>query len=127
MSLQRILTNRRVRNGFYVFVIANLLISGSSGFSSTNSAYAQPFFSTPQGESNNNNGGGGGADKITICHATSSKDNPYTRIVISPNASNVHFDDNGTQQAGHEEDLRFDGDVPCPESGPYCGDNIISS
>lgn len=52
--------------------------------------------------------------KVTICHATSSATNPYTRIVVSVNAIGGHFDNPGTPKAGHEDDLLLEGEVDCP-------------
>lgn len=66
------------------------------------------FSSVVSGANNNNN-------KITICHATSSATNPWNRIVVSVNANNGHFDNNGTAKAGHETDLVFQGEVNCPQ------------
>lgn len=54
------------------------------------------------------------APKVTICHATSSEDNPWVRIVVSENAIGGHFDNPGTPKAGHEDDLLLEGDVECP-------------
>ena len=51
---------------------------------------------------------------VTICHATSSESNPWVRIVTNENATSGHFDENGTPNAGHEEDLLFQGEVECP-------------
>lgn len=52
--------------------------------------------------------------KVTICHATSSETNPWTRTVVSENATAGHFENNGTTKAGHEGDKLFEGDVVCP-------------
>lgn len=54
--------------------------------------------------------------KITICHATSSEENPWVRIVVSENATGGHFENNGTPKAGHEDDVLLQGDVDCPTS-----------
>lgn len=54
-------------------------------------------------------------EKITICHATGSEQNPYVEIHTSPNSTNGHFDNEGTPNEGHEDDLLFEGDVDCPE------------
>ncbi len=54
------------------------------------------------------------APKVTICHATSAADNPWTRIVVSENAIGGHFENPGTPKAGHEDDLLLQGDVACP-------------
>lgn len=54
------------------------------------------------------------APKVTICHATSSETNPWTRIVVSENAIGGHFDNPGTPKAGHEDDVLLEGDVACP-------------
>jgi outer membrane biosynthesis protein TonB len=51
---------------------------------------------------------GQGSKKVTICHATSSEKNPFVTLTISENAvykkNGGHFYENGTTQAGHEED-----------------------
>lgn len=52
--------------------------------------------------------------KVTICHATSSETNPYTRIVVSENAIGGHFDNPGTPKAGHEDDILLEGEQDCP-------------
>lgn len=52
--------------------------------------------------------------KVTICHHTSSETNPWVRVVVSPNATSGHFENNGTPKAGHEGDVLLQGDVPCP-------------
>ncbi len=54
------------------------------------------------------------ADKVTICHATSSATMPYTQNVVSINAIGGHFENPGTPKAGHEADLFYYGEVPCP-------------
>lgn len=54
------------------------------------------------------------ADKVTICHATSTENNEYVRIVVSENAIGGHFENPGTPKAGHEDDILLDGDVECP-------------
>lgn len=46
-------------------------------------------------------------DKITICHATSSETNPYETLELPEQAvygQAGHFNEDGTTQAGHEED-----------------------
>src|SRR5688572_17664741 len=51
--------------------------------------------------------------KVTICHKTSSVTNPFVTLTISENAvfgPGGHFNENGTTQAGHEEDTMG----PCP-------------
>lgn len=53
-------------------------------------------------------------EKVTICHATSSESNPWERLVVDSNATNGHFDENGTPLSGHEDDVLLPGDVPCP-------------
>ena len=55
------------------------------------------------------------APKVTICHATESEENPWTRNVVSENAIGGHFDNPGTPKAGHEDDILLQGDVECPE------------
>ena len=52
---------------------------------------------------------------VTICHATESEENPWTKIVVSENAIGGHFENQGTPLNGHEDDLLFSGDVDCPE------------
>jgi hypothetical protein len=37
----------------------------------------------------------GGGDKVTICHFTSSAENPYVMITISESALEKHFDHHG--------------------------------
>ncbi len=65
--------------------------------------------------------GTGAADngkKITICHATSSETNPYNTLHVSENATAGHFEENGTQAAGHELDLLIDSpNAVCPTTG----------
>lgn len=61
---------------------------------SSNSAFAQP------------------QEQCTICHATGS--NTYNELHVSCNAINGHFENNGTQKAGHEEDIRYYGNQSCP-------------
>lgn len=56
--------------------------------------------------------------KVTICHATSSETNPYVRIVVDEHATAGHFDNNGTPESGHEDDLLFQGEVDCPQPEP---------
>lgn len=58
------------------------------------------------------------ADKVTICHATSSETNPWVRTVVSANATAGHFENNGTTKAGHEGDVLLQGDVDCPSDEP---------
>lgn len=53
-------------------------------------------------------------DKVTICHATSSETNPYVRIVIDVSGKNGHFDNNGTPESGHEDDILILGEADCP-------------
>lgn len=55
------------------------------------------------------------SDKVTICHATSSEENPWVRIVVSENAIGGHFDNPGTPKAGHEDDILLQGEQDCPE------------
>lgn len=57
----------------------------------------------------------GGGNIVTICHATESEENPWTRIVVSENAIGGHFENHGTPKAGHEDDLLLDGEVDCPQ------------
>jgi len=52
--------------------------------------------------------------KVTICHATSSTTNPYVRIVVDEHATAGHFDNNGTPESGHEDDILLDGEQDCP-------------
>ncbi len=53
--------------------------------------------------------------KVTICHATSSSDNTYVRIVVDSQAIGGHFENSGTPKSGHEDDLLFVGEVDCPQ------------
>src|SRR3989344_4703254 len=53
---------------------------------------------------------------VTICHATGN--GGFVQIVTSSNAVSGHFDNNGTPNQGHEEDLLFQGEVPCPSPTP---------
>lgn len=49
----------------------------------------------------------GGQDKVTICHATSSETNPFVTLTLAAPAvygPAGHFNENGTTQAGHEQD-----------------------
>lgn len=64
--------------------------------------------------------------KVTICHATSSPTNPWTRTVVSENATSGHFENNGTTKAGHEGDKLFQGDVPCPDVTPPVVDVCVN-
>lgn len=41
------------------------------------------------------------ADKVTICHATSSDVNPYNKITISANAAYTQCDVDGNSHSGH--------------------------
>lgn len=58
--------------------------------------------------------------KLTICHATSSETNPYNRIEIAcdalygRNGHAGHLSENGTTQAGHEDDQPVDNAGLCP-------------
>lgn len=52
--------------------------------------------------------------KVTICHATSSKTNPYNTIVVDSHATAGHFDNNGTPKSGHEDDILLAGVQTCP-------------
>lgn len=57
--------------------------------------------------------------RITLCHATSSSTNPYTRITIAcqalyGNGNAGHLDENGTTKAGHEDDVLADENGLCP-------------
>lgn len=56
--------------------------------------------------------------KVTICHATGSASNPYTRIVVDEHAIGGHFYNNGTPKSGHEDDLLLQGEVNCPNPSP---------
>lgn len=59
--------------------------------------------------------------KVWLCHATGSEDNPYTVTHVSPNAvfkdNGGHFYEDGTPQAGHEDDRVFD-EEPTEEQCP---------
>lgn len=128
MNIRQLLTNRRVRTGFYVFVIANFLISGSTGFNRANVAYATPQQSI-EGDLPPGGGGGGGSTPVTICHATGSQSNPWTQLHTTEGAQlfNGHFENSGTPLHGHEEDLLLQGTVNCPDAGPYCSDGNIDT
>jgi hypothetical protein len=62
--------------------------------------------------------------RITICHATSSEENPYVEITVAcealyGNGNAGHFDENGTTQAGHEDDfVPHDGQTCANPTGP---------
>ncbi len=63
---------------------------------------------------------------ITICHATSSTTNPFVTIHVSSNATNGHFDNNGTTLAGHEGDFIInEPDAECPNDTATTGTIII--
>ena len=51
---------------------------------------------------------------VTICHATGSSSNPFVTIHTDSNSINGHFDNSGTPNSGHEDDLLFEGNVDCP-------------
>lgn len=55
------------------------------------------------------------SEKVTICHATSSEENPWVRIVVSENAIGGHFENPGTPKAGHEDDILLEGEQDCPQ------------
>lgn len=64
-------------------------------------------------------------DKDVICHYTSSATNPWNRLVVSWNAINGHFNENGSPIARHEQDLLFEGELAlCPT---YCGDGTCDA
>lgn len=45
-------------------------------------------------------------EKLTICHATSSENNPFVSIKVPPNSGfEPHLDDNANPLAGHEQDF----------------------
>lgn len=47
------------------------------------------------------------SDKVYVCHATSSEFNPYVTLYVPATETGYpqgHFTENGTQEAGHEED-----------------------
>lgn len=52
----------------------------------------------------------------TVCHATGSTTNPYTRNVVSSKSQGGHFDNNGDPTTAHSLDILLDGDVDCPEN-----------
>jgi hypothetical protein len=60
-------------------------------------------------------------NKIRICHATSSEENPYTDLDIACAAAfgqAGHFNENGTTRVGHEDDFVPHGDEACPGLEP---------
>jgi outer membrane biosynthesis protein TonB len=64
---------------------------------------------------------GASSGKVTICHATSSETNPWVELTISENAvygPGGHFNENGTTQAGHEEDYFGPCNVESPTPTP---------
>ncbi len=79
-----------------------------------------PFFAiaAPPDDVGSDANANNGNAKITICHATSSETNPYNTLHVSENATAGHFDENGTQLAGHELDLLInDPTAECPVTG----------
>ncbi len=62
--------------------------------------------------------------KITICHATSSEDNPYTVLTIAcealygQNGNGGHLNEDGSPKAGHEDDLMADENGLCAQTEP---------
>ncbi|MFA6392276.1 MAG: SdrD B-like domain-containing protein [Patescibacteria group bacterium] len=46
-----------------------------------------------------------GVDKYTICHATESTSNPWTRNNVAEPSLSAHLDEHGTPLAGHEGDV----------------------
>jgi hypothetical protein len=91
-----------------IFVVIMLNILGS--------LFVTSSISASNGNNNNSGNSNNNGNKITICHATSSSSNSYNRIVVSANATNGHFDNNGTPLSGHEDDLFFQGEVDCPSA-----------
>jgi uncharacterized repeat protein (TIGR01451 family) len=72
----------------------------------------------PDAPEGNSQGDVDNGKKVTICHATSSETNPYNTLHVSENSTSGHFDENGTQLAGHELDLLINQpDAECPETG----------
>lgn len=61
-------------------------------------------------------GGNSNDDTFTICHATGSSTHPYTELHTSSQSTGGHFDNSGTPNSGHEDDLLFVGNVSCPTS-----------
>lgn len=58
-----------------------------------------------------------GEDKVYVCHATSSESNPWVTLPVPPTDTGYpqgHFTENGTQEAGHEQDYLgyCEGDEP---------------
>lgn len=63
------------------------------------------------------------SDKVYVCHATSSESNPFVTLHVPATETGYpqgHFTENGTQEAGHEQDYlgQCEGDEPSqtPES-----------
>lgn len=58
-------------------------------------------------------------EKVTICHANGH--GGFETIVVSPNAISGHFDNNGTPNQGHEDDLLYEGEHECPGDDGHHG------
>ena len=58
------------------------------------------------------------AQGVTICHATGSATNPYTTLNLPTVSTGGHFDNNGTPQSGHEDDILNPPGGVCPTGGP---------
>lgn len=64
--------------------------------------------------------------KVVICHATSSETNPFVTLEINTHAvygPGGHFNENGTTQAGHEEDYFG----PCLETSTTTTTSVVTT
>lgn len=98
-------TGRSGRIGAGLLVLGVLFVT--TGFSLA--AIAAP--GNGNGNGNGHGNGNGGGDQIEICHGSGEAGNAvYETMTVSAN-SNGHFDNNGTNKAGHEADYLG----PCDE------------
>jgi TolB protein len=91
--------------------------NGNQGNQNNNGNQGNQNNNGNQGNQNNNGNQGstGPAEKVTICHATSSETNPYVIITLSGHAvfqSSGHFYEDGSPLAGHEDDFLISGNIP---------------